>query len=274
MPARKSIENNLPSYRKPPVVEVACGLRFKPLESWKLAHVGLFWDMIREEFPRCEHALPLDFGPGIMDVTTNLPLPRVWFINEDGDRLVQLQRNAFFYNWRLRSEKKPYPRYKNTIQNFEKYFDLFSDFVEREKLDPIEPTECELTYINHIPMDHGWKSAADIGKIIPDFRWRSSVQRPFLRRPSLVTWRASFDLPEKRGRLHVKMEQVQRKIDDTPILLFELSVRGLGEEKSWVAIRPWFDLAHEWIVRGFADLTSPKVQQQVWKRDDDFTGTG
>ena len=29
------------------------------------------------------------------------------------------------------------------------------------------------------------------------------------------------------------------------------------------AIRPWFDLAHEWIVRGFADLTSAKVQQQV-----------
>ena len=28
----------------------------------------------------------------------------------------------------------------------------------------------------------------------------------------------------------------------------------------------WFDLAHEWIVRGFADLTTEKIQQNIWRR--------
>jgi len=47
----------------------------------------------------------------------------------------------------------------------------------------------------------------------------------------------------------------------------ELTAKGLGEEKTNEAIRSWFDLAHEWIVRGFTELTEEEVQKTIWKRE-------
>jgi len=32
-------------------------------------------------------------------------------------------------------------------------------------------------------------------------------------------------------------------------------------------MRNWFDLAHEWIVRGFTDLTEKEMQETIWKRE-------
>jgi hypothetical protein len=28
----------------------------------------------------------------------------------------------------------------------------------------------------------------------------------------------------------------------------------------------WFDVAHEWTVQAFADLTDKKIQTNIWKR--------
>jgi hypothetical protein len=43
--------------------------------------------------------------------------------------------------------------------------------------------------------------------------------------------------------------------------------RGLGESKDRRGIREWFDTAHEWIVRGFADLTTDRIQTKVWRKE-------
>jgi hypothetical protein len=50
------------------------------------------------------------------------------------------------------------------------------------------------------------------------------------------------------------------------MLLLELTVRGIGQFKSHEQMWEWFDLAHKWIVYGFADLTSKEVQKEIWKR--------
>jgi len=31
-------------------------------------------------------------------------------------------------------------------------------------------------------------------------------------------------------------------------------------------VKNWFDMAHEWIVRVFADLTGPSIQEAIWKK--------
>ena len=51
-----------------------------------------------------------------------------------------------------------------------------------------------------------------------------------------------------------------------PIILLDLTVRGIGKDKSIEGMWDWFDLAREWIVCGFADLTGERVQTEVWKR--------
>lgn len=271
MTARKKRKPDLPSFRKPPVIEVVCGIKFEPLKDLRIPHIGLFWDNVRGEFPKCEHAPPLSFGPDVIDSATGLPVPRVWLIDSSDERLIQIQRDVFFYNWRKRENKKTYPRYKTIIRPFRKNFKLFKDFLGEHDIGNLNPTECELIYINHIPQGDSWHSSADFGKIFPDFNWRSSITR-FLSLPSHITWRTSFPLPENKGFLNIKLEHGHRKIDEMPILVLELKANGLGADKSLNAIWKWFGLAHEWIVRGFADITGSSVQNTVWQRDDSLTG--
>ena len=58
------------------------------------------------------------------------------------------------------------------------------------------------------------------------------------------------------------------KIDDKiPLLILELRTRGLCESMQQEGFREWFDLAREWIVRGFTDLTTPEIQE-LWERED------
>ena len=119
--------------------------------------------------------------------------------------------------------------------------------------------------------DEVWNEASDLGKVFPDFKWRSSIKR-FLPDPTQIAWSANFPLPEDKGSLMIKSNPGARRTDNAQLIHFEVKALGLGSDKSPDAIWKWFDLAHEWIVHGFTDLTGSDVQQQIWKRDDSFTG--
>ena len=90
-----------------------------------------------------------------------------------------------------------------------------------------------------------------------------------MKEPLNIGWMADFALPEDKGRLHVKLDQVVHKIDKRPIIRLEISAKGLGADKSQRAIADWFEIAHEWIVRGFTDLTGTKIQTSIWKRSNE-----
>ena len=50
-------------------------------------------------------------------------------------------------------------------------------------------------------------------------------------------------------------------------MLFTTTLLRFGETTIENAIHEWYDVAHEWIVRGFTDLTTPEIQR-VWERED------
>ena len=66
--------------------------------------------------------------------------------------------------------------------------------------------------------------------------------------------------------MHVVIRNVKQRKTGQPIVLFELTVRGIGDDRSVDGMLDWFDLAREWIVCGFADMTSEKVQRELWKK--------
>lgn len=272
MMKRKSQTNGLPSYKKPPVIEVVCGIAFKRIEHFKAPHLGLFWQKLRNDYPTCQHAPPLGFPPvpSGPPIEFELPLPRIWFIDKKKSGLIQLQSDRFLYNWRKMDQKEPYPRYRIIIDAFKKNFAIFENFIQEEGLGSLTFTECELTYINHILKGDGWESVSNIHDILPDLGWRSDNQR-FLPDPLHLRWQVSFALPEDRGLLYVKLEQAYRKIDNHPLFNLEISARGLGADKSSDAIWNWFELAHKWIVCGFTDLTGTRIQTEIWEREDNIT---
>jgi hypothetical protein len=73
----------LPDFEKPPVVEVALSLQFRPLELLRSAHLGLLWSVFRSRgFSRVE-----DYGelePVFEDFDAK-PSPRVGVRMQDFD---------------------------------------------------------------------------------------------------------------------------------------------------------------------------------------------
>lgn len=260
--------SSLPSFKNPPVNEVVCGIIFHPSDNFRIPHIGLLWEKIRSKYPNIQHAPPLVSSRiGIAtDPASGAPLPRLWFINKEDDQLVQFQVDQFYFNWRRR--KNDYPRYSYVINQFENFWNIIIKFFNEYNLGKLNPIECELSYINHIPKGEGWDTINDFSKIFSDFTWNQVAGR-FLPEPENLTWQTNFKLPENRGNLTVSLKQAIRKEDQVPLIVFDLTARGPAETNDKDSILKWFDLAHEWIVRGFVDLTTQEVQTKVWGREND-----
>ena len=265
----------LPDYENPPVIEVVIGSQFAPIAGFLPTHLGLFWQLIREDYPRVESAAPLSaiveqFGSapavdsGQLDIYSIPPLPRVLFIDPTDSWLVQLQPDRLLQNWRKGESQTAYPRFGAVIEKFENSWKIFDGFCDSQDLELPEVTQLEVTYINHIPAGEGWNAPHDLGAVFPDFTWRGGER--FLPPPEALAWKMAFVMPERQGRLHVSVRQAVRKSDAALVLLCELTARGKPIESSSEAIRSWFELAREWIVRGFADLMSDNIQSKNWGR--------
>ena len=266
---------SLPKYENPPVIEVVCGVLFKPIATMLVPHFGLLWEKFKPDYPSCQEVAPLppvverfDETAGStleFELTDKLLIPRIWFVHTNGNGIIQVQTDRFLHNWRKVRPQDEYPHYHHVIEMFRDHLAKFESYLREAKLGTVEPLQYEMTYVNHIPRGDGWTTFNDIGKVFPDFAWRGGTQR-FMSAPEGINWRTTFVLPNRAGRLHVTIRHAIRPHDKHPILLFELTARGVGSDKSQEATWSWFDLAHEWIVRGFADLTGEEVQQNIWGR--------
>lgn len=255
----------LPSYKNPPINEVFCGMQFHTPGNFHIAHIGCLWNKFSADYPNIQHASPIASVKGdiLLDSATGVPLPRVWFIKESDDQLIQFQIDRFYFNWRRR--ENDYPRYNNIIENFEKVRDNINDFFVEFKLGELNPIEYELSYTNHIPKEQGWNTIDDLPSIFSDFVWKKTGDR-FLPNPEKVSWLTEFSLPENMGRLAVSLKQGVRTEDKVPLFILTLKTQGVCESSDKDAVRKWFDLSHEWIVKGFTDLTTPGIQG-FWEKE-------
>src|SRR5688500_8008989 len=120
----------LPEFDNPPVVEVALSVQFEKLEGLRVPQLGRIWHAFRNRFPRTEEQMPLEpafeqFGvpttgkPEVRVELSSVPTtPRVWFLNEQGTELVQIQQDRFVRNWRKQTDDEAYPRYEYLRRSF------------------------------------------------------------------------------------------------------------------------------------------------------------
>jgi uncharacterized protein (TIGR04255 family) len=265
--------SSLPDYENPPVSEVVFGIQFKELAKLQVPHIGAFWERIgRVEFPECQEMPPL---PHIVEDYDKLPhrsailsiekfdrppLPRIFFISKEKNRLIQVQRDRLLQNWRKLEVGAEYPRYDCLFPQFVELWRVFSDFVKGLSVGSLEPDQYELTYVNHIAKGDGWEDWRDIERIFPDIQCK--VEGHFLPVPQEITWHRTYGFPNDSGRLHVFMQHALAQEMKQEVLVLNLTARGFSSND----MGGWFDMAHEWIVRGFTDLTGPEIQKSIWKR--------
>ena len=252
----------LPKYDNPPVDEVVFGVTFEPLHQFKTPYIGLFWEKIRKEFPQCEQAPVLGNFDEVIDPDIGLPTPRIWLINRGGDHLVQIQKNKLLFNWRRRNEQ--YPSFTPVHEGFIAKFDSFKEFISDHGLGDVKIKGYDLTYINIILQGEAWESLDSIGQLFPDLSWRHKSR--FLSGMDDIVWRLVFPLPEDKGNILLLLQKGYRKSDNLPLLRFEITTNGFNNDPSPQGMNEWFQLAHEWIVRSFEDVTDDGVQREVWKK--------
>ena len=259
----------LPSYRHPPVVEVICGVQFEDLTAFSTVHYGRFSSRIAREYPRTEDRLPLpEVFEGAREeqlVTLSLPpLRRVFYISDDENYLLQVQSSRFHANWRRRRDEDEYPRFPATYDRFLRGWNEFTDFLRGEKIDAPKVNQYELTYINHIH-EAGTPFPEGIQDQLGCFTWRAAQTSKFLPAPRAVNLRLQFALPDNKGSLHITVSHgTTRTKDPKGVMVMEITARGPAKSDA-SDMETWLELAHEWIVRGFTDLTTVEAHQR-WER--------
>ena len=267
-------DSPLPKFDDPPVIETVLGVEFSGLDNWGVPHFGLLWIHMRDRFPRWDVKPPLvseieNFDRSAskpqssMQILTE-PEMRCWFVDEDDKTLVQIQKDRFIYNWRKTDTNDKYPHYEDSVRPaFEQVWKEFNNFVNQEQLGNLNILQCEVTYINHLEIGIGWESTSDFGKV---FTTLTDPERgEFLPLPEALSFNSAYQMPEKSGRLRVSVKPAFRNKDGKEILQLTLTARVKPSEGDFASLMRCLDLGREWVVRGFADLTTQRMHK-IWKR--------
>jgi len=253
------------------------GFQFVTERPLQAVHVGLYWQLIRDAFPKYEQRPPLplpeeDFteasfrpvGPGLQFTAGAPPLPRCWFLDQSGNRLIQLQQQMFLHNWLKVRGDEEYPRFEAIWTGLEHRWQEFRKFLSDTGLGQPRTTVAELTYVNHLRRGRCWNEMSDAQGL---FNRTLERQPKFLPSPESFTWSETFVPRPARGRLHVEVSPAILTRDSTQILRFVLTARGpiSGGPDEQAETERWFHDARQWIVRGFTDLTSARAHK-LWGR--------
>jgi uncharacterized protein (TIGR04255 family) len=257
---------SLPNYRRPPVIEVAAGVQFEELKGWQTRYFGQFWNEFSAEYPFTQDQPPtpdvLEGGPRL-EILTLPPLRRMLLLSKDQNYVIQLQESRLHFNWRKVKDTDEYPRFEKAI--FPRFLDVwgrFSNFATRMTLGNVRPQRYELTYINHIEPKGDYFAEALETKV-KLFQWSAiKGEAKFLTAPTAVSAAWTFQLPDQRGVAQANLTQATRA-DGRSVLVLGMSCGGPASAR--YSLDEWFATAHEWIVRGFADLTTDSAQSE-WGR--------
>ncbi len=270
-------ERLLPDFGNPPVVEVAISVQFNPLTRFRTPHFGFLWSKFRERFPRLEEHPPINhmvehFGvprePGFDIRVENVPLlPRCWFLNEQGTRLVQIQPDRFVCNWRQGLQEEEYPRFESILETFKSELELFLRFLDDENLGEWIPNQCDVSYVNQIPSGKGWSNHSEAYKIFTILD--SSYSDEFLPDSEDLHLRTRYIIHDDSGiaieRLNLQIEPRFFQKNKTPLYQFTLTARGKPSNENVDAVIRFLERGREWIVKGFTSITTP-LMHEIWER--------
>lgn len=257
----------LPDFEAPPVVETVLAVRYRDVPGLDAPRLVKFWDdYLSADLPVIEERPPYDapveqFGQdsGTSSVALRIgaPIPSPRFFCSSGNDLIQLQQDWFAYNWRKTPENPDYTRYEKGRAKFERWLTDLDAYVRKTLGAELVPTQCEVSYINHIPLlaeDLAW---GPFGAVLRDIQPRSGS---FLPSPETSRHASAYVIPGDEGsplgRLHVAVDRARAGEERQPIVLLSLTARGAPRANEVSAVLEFLDLGRRWVVKGFVDMTT------------------
>ena len=276
--------SQLPSFSDPPVTEVVVSVQFDPLPALDVVRLGLMWERFQNKYPAVAQKAPL--APVIerlgvrrpidhvqIEFQQELVVPRLWFVSEQGNDLLQVQSDRFIRNWRrVKSQSVPYPRYQDYVRpQFLEDYQTFLKFLTEQGVDGLPVVQCELAYINNIFPGGIWESHADIASVFSF--WDSESCANFSHPLEAVNIQMTQQLKDSKdeflGRLHVSIQSVftvdEGSGKEIPAFRMTLTARGQPTGAGTDGIAGFLDLGRNAIVTYFAKLTTTQMHK-AWGR--------
>ena len=275
--------STLPSFHRPPVVEVVVGAKISGAERYSLRSLGQFAAELGSEGLEAEeiqasYEAPVErFDDGVAAAAPSVDLlfrsghPPIRYMlrSSAGDEMVQVQPDWIAVNWRKTGPEDVYPRWPNRWSTFERRASLAEGCFAK---DGLQYDQVEVVYVNHIERSGVWESHGQANRVFSylqagdrftdgflSLQERTQVDLTFLMRAGPAD--------DPVGRLHVTTSLGWSKVGMHPIFVMTLAARGKPESPTIHGVRDFAHMAREWIVRAFADLTTPRMHE-AWGRQD------
>jgi uncharacterized protein (TIGR04255 family) len=266
----------LPRFRKPPVSEVAVGVQFPAVLN--PVHLGLYYQRIKARFPkvRIQPTVAPSFETFVVPQTIfgspiqTLDLqPRMWFMSDDENSLIQLQGDRLLFNWRGGVQGSSYPHFEAVYAEFTNALDELETLVAAEGITAIAAAvnQCEVLYVNPLLTANTGVPLSAPEKI---FRvWSDKLglewQEPLEDMSFTVRYRLNGEDGNPFGRLTATLLSSGSAPNESHGFQLELTARGMPQERGRDGIAAFHNHAHRAIVRCFTALTTPEMHT-LWGR--------
>lgn len=250
------------TFANPPINEVVLGQTFHPRHDLLVPYIGEFWTLMKGQYPKCSHAAPIIASGTTPTFDFETSVPRVWLISEDETRLIQVQQDRFYFNWRQTKVREDYIRFGSIKTEFDRVFGEFARYVASRTGQALKAERYELNYINILDCGQGWEFPADIGNVLRDLCWTQGQR--FLSSPKRVSAKFEFALPEGFGVMTAALDPARTAESRREVFRLELAAAADADVVARVSFDEWVAVAHEWIVSGFKDLTTPTMHTDHW----------
>lgn len=259
----------LPDYRNPPLNELVLGSQFAQYQGYTSVDAAGIAALFADEFPIIEEqpARPMGyetfggtsqgaefsigFGPAIQH-------NRLWFLSQQGDRLLQFEPTGFWANWRRHNDTDTYPRYESIADHYITKHNLLSEHLKQRFEREMIVDQAEITYINIIPVS----DFSDAGK------WFRILDFPF---PSTENLNLVFSEVVKDAdnspiaRLHYGLAGVRSVEGDQKAIQLSLTYKGRPDSEDASALRTFLDGGRKEIVNRFTSITKSEAHE-FWER--------
>lgn len=261
---------SLPSFDRPPVVEVAVGVHFMPLPALSMVELVRLADSLwRNSYPQTieQPILPpltplTHMAPAFaFQMQAGSPLVRLWSLTEDQGLLIQVQHDRLLLNWRKLADDDCYPRYRILREKFAELWGPFNDYVASKDLGVLQVAAAEVSFFNRIPLVGGVRD-------IPDFI--RALNRDWIPEGQVaMAYQIERDFSDPRLRAE-QSTALNFRPDAGPMQL-EITTRvGVESDRSELTdVVAALDVAHDLGVSTFDELTTENAHSMWGRRDAD-----
>jgi uncharacterized protein (TIGR04255 family) len=255
---------NVIHFDHPPLDEVVCGIHFAGVK-WSDIHFGLFYTELDGRYRHTQRRPPVSLfesrgSEGLqIELMTEPQLPLLWYESPDSPFLLQVQKDAFFVNWRRQSGTFTYPHFhtregeeQGVWERFVDEWEVFGKFCEKREIGPPEVLACHLAYINHMVHGETWDVPPDLARW---FRLLEGMKSP----NPVHTLNMTVVYQTRKLPLHINVRPAIRISDKKKLFIIDLVVTAKLPVEG--GLQAWFDEAHQLIRDEFLIQTTQEAHK-------------